>query len=101
MKTVSRRDRAGIPLSLAFSRATALLALLVVSIGLVACDGSAEPNDGSSASLVVGFSQIGAESDWRRANTQSIRDEAHRFAQHYHHMLRSRSLFEDGSGRAD
>tara|TARA_Y100001933_G_scaffold257765_1_gene304690 strand:+ start:29 stop:1048 length:1020 start_codon:yes stop_codon:yes gene_type:complete len=76
MKTVSRRDRAGIPLSLAFSRATALLALLVVSIGLVACDGSAEPNDGSSASLVVGFSQIGAESDWRRANTQSIRDEA-------------------------
>ena len=32
---------------------------------------------------------------------QAIRDEAHRFAQHYHHMLRSRSLFEDGSGRAD
>lgn len=26
---------------------------------------------------------------------QSMRDEAHRFAQHYHHMLRSRKTFED------
>jgi len=26
---------------------------------------------------------------------QSVRDEAHRFAQHYHHLLRSKSLTED------
>ena len=28
---------------------------------------------------------------------QAIRDEAHRFAQHYHHLLRSKSLFDDRS----
>ena len=28
---------------------------------------------------------------------QAIRDEAHRFAQHYHHLLRSRSTLGDGS----
>jgi excinuclease ABC subunit C len=26
---------------------------------------------------------------------QSIRDEAHRFAQHYHHILRRKSMFDD------
>jgi excinuclease ABC subunit C len=26
---------------------------------------------------------------------QSVRDEAHRFAQHYHHMLRSKKAFGD------
>lgn len=30
----------------------------------------------SSGKFVIGFSQLGAESDWRRAETQSIRDEA-------------------------
>jgi excinuclease ABC subunit C len=27
-----------------------------------------------------------------------VRDEAHRFAQHYHHLLRGRRMFEDDSG---
>ncbi|HPP75370.1 MAG TPA: ABC transporter substrate-binding protein [Armatimonadota bacterium] len=31
---------------------------------------------GAKKDIVVGFSQIGAESDWRRAETKSIRDEA-------------------------
>ena len=30
---------------------------------------------------------------------QAIRDEAHRFAQHYHHLLRSKTLFDDSGGR--
>ena len=29
---------------------------------------------------------------------QCVRDEAHRFAQHYHHLLRSKKTFGDGSG---
>ena len=57
---------------------------------LFGCDGgSSSNNSGDSASgggdqaaapakkkLVVGFSQIGAESDWRKANTESIQSEA-------------------------
>ena len=30
---------------------------------------------------------------------QAIRDEAHRFAQHYHHLLRSKSLFDEKGDR--
>ncbi len=30
---------------------------------------------------------------------QAIRDEAHRFAQHYHHVLRSKTMFDDSGGR--
>ncbi|QOX65430.1 ABC transporter substrate-binding protein [Anoxybacterium hadale] len=56
-----------------------LLAVLLV-ISLAACGGSsggdatAPPADDSSALIVVGFSQVGAESDWRTANTQSMKD---------------------------
>ncbi len=32
--------------------------------------------DGGGDKLVVGFSQVGAESDWRKANTESIQSEA-------------------------
>ena len=28
---------------------------------------------------------------------QYVRDEAHRFAQHYHHMLRNKSSFDESS----
>lgn len=38
-------------------------------------DGSSGEASGNNA-LVVGFSQIGAESDWRKANTESIQAEA-------------------------
>jgi simple sugar transport system substrate-binding protein len=40
-----------------------------------ATSGTASTND-SGKKLVVGFSQIGAESGWRTANTKSIQDEA-------------------------
>ena len=30
---------------------------------------------------------------------QYIRDEAHRFAQHYHHMLRHKTTFDDNQGK--
>lgn len=37
---------------------------------------SKAPSDKPAPKLRVGFSQIGAESDWRRANTESIKSEA-------------------------
>lgn len=65
------------------SRTAAIAAMLAGAVLLAACSGgSNEPNASGAGApnaehkLVVGFSQIGAESDWRRANTQSIRDEA-------------------------
>lgn len=62
--------------------------LLVVLPLLVSCDGapgapksSAVPADGQKKTyqnLVVGFAQIGAESEWRTANTRSIQETAKR-----------------------
>ncbi|MGJ9383685.1 ABC transporter substrate-binding protein [Salipaludibacillus sp. CF4.18] len=37
-------------------------------------EGSATEEEVSSEKLVIGFSQVGAESEWRTANTQSIQD---------------------------
>lgn len=56
----------------------ALLAVATLSMGLVACGGSKETNkeaqdSGSGKEIVVGFSQVGAESDWRTANTESMK----------------------------
>jgi simple sugar transport system substrate-binding protein len=56
--------------------AVAVTALLIlVSTG---CDGgtTSEKPNGHGRALVVGFSQVGAESAWRTANTKSIKDEA-------------------------
>src|SRR6478752_1019643 len=54
---------------------------LVVSIVLGCCAllGGCQKNEGSAAAsheVVLGFSQIGAESEWRTANTNSIRSAA-------------------------
>lgn len=59
-------------------RAGVVCAALAGAAALTGCGGESttETADTGSKALVVGFSQIGAESDWRRANTQSIRDEA-------------------------
>ena len=64
-------------------RSLALLPL--VALLIAGCSSSSTSTEGGTGSpgpeptdkkLVVGFSQIGAESAWRTANTQSIQDEA-------------------------
>ncbi len=52
--------------------------LLVLCMGLTACskDPGTKEGGGGGAPFRVGFAQIGAESDWRRANTESIQAEA-------------------------
>jgi len=55
-----------------------VLAALTLSF-VAACDKKAASTSKASAptkALRVGFSQIGAESDWRKANTESIKSEA-------------------------
>ena len=56
------------------------LRLVGVATGLVAlvtgCGSKPSADRGKPAGLVVGFSQVGAESGWRTANTKSIKDEA-------------------------
>ncbi|GAA3223496.1 ABC transporter substrate-binding protein [Pseudonocardia petroleophila] len=65
-----------------FSRRTALrrsAAVLLLAASLAAC-GSAPSEGGAAAggddTITLGFSQVGAESGWRTANTQSIQDSA-------------------------
>ncbi len=49
----------------------------LLSLALVFCScGKKEPEAGGAKKLMVGFSQIGAESAWRSAETESIRSEA-------------------------
>lgn len=51
-------------------------ALLTISILSTACGGEKEPGNDAAPTIVVGFSQVGAESGWRTANTKSIKEEA-------------------------
>jgi galactofuranose transport system substrate-binding protein len=65
-------------------RSLAPVAFAVIGAGLLAGCGpkeatATERSDDAAPGgkkIVVGFSQIGAESDWRRANTKSIQEEA-------------------------
>ena len=52
-----------------------IAAWIVVSV-MVLPGCSKSSDEGKDKPLVVGFSQIGAESDWRKANTESIKAEA-------------------------
>lgn len=66
--------------SLTLSR-TLLFATLAVSCSLLAScgkksEGEKSGESGGKKKIVVGFSQIGAESGWRTANTDSIKSEA-------------------------
>lgn len=61
-------------------RFIALFTVATLSMGLVACGGSntaskdtSNKDGGNSSEIVVGFSQVGAESDWRTANTESMK----------------------------
>jgi galactofuranose transport system substrate-binding protein len=66
------------PVSLAMKRNLVLFlaAAIGAAFSLPAC--SRSDARGSAGGLVVGFSQIGAESAWRTANTESIKSEAAR-----------------------
>ncbi len=55
-----------------FSRCVFAVTAAAVSLGLLAACGSSKKDD----RIVLGFSQIGAESEWRTANTESIKSAA-------------------------
>ena len=54
----------------------------------------ATPEDTQTDRIVVGFSQLGAESDWRSANTESMKST---FTKEAGYDL----IFEDGSGPSE
>jgi ABC-type sugar transport system substrate-binding protein len=56
-----------------FIRQKLALGLVVL---LAACSGGADKPAGGDKPIVLGFSQIGAESEWRTANTRSIQEAA-------------------------
>ena len=56
----------------------ALFLTLLLALGLTGCAGKQEPAR-ENASLVVGFSQLGAESSWRIANTASMEEAAREY----------------------
>lgn len=59
-------------------RLVSILALTLLCVGFVSCRAEKSKSEASSKErqLIVGFSQIGAESAWRKCNTRSIRDAA-------------------------
>ncbi len=53
----------------------------VAALGLAACGGSGDGGGGGGGgggddTITMGFAQVGAESGWRTANTQSIQESA-------------------------
>jgi simple sugar transport system substrate-binding protein len=55
----------------------ALASAAMIVTMLAACSGGADkPNGDGAKPIVLGFSQIGAESEWRTANTKSVQDSA-------------------------
>ena len=73
-------------------------AVLTLAAALASCDqsggGSGDILGNREGFIVVGFSQVGAESDWRRANTKSMRDT---FVEEKGYKL----IFEDAQGKLD
>jgi len=58
------------------ARIPALMAGLFMAV-LAGCSGGARDTDGAQAAgapITVGFSQVGAESEWRTANTRSVKE---------------------------
>jgi len=52
-----------------------LLAAVIAVAGLAGCS-KKEPGGGDDGKITLGFSQVGAESGWRTANTKSIQESA-------------------------
>ncbi|GGV48641.1 LacI family transcriptional regulator [Kitasatospora herbaricolor] len=63
-----------------FKRAAAALAAGAMAVVLSACSSGGAAADGAagggSDKITIGFSQVGAESGWRTANTKSVQDAA-------------------------
>ncbi|WP_405015935.1 ABC transporter substrate-binding protein [Kitasatospora sp. NBC_00070] len=61
-------------------RAAVALVATAMAVALTACGSGGGSKDaaggGGSGKLTVGFSQVGAESNWRTANTKSVQDAA-------------------------
>lgn len=53
-------------------RLIAVLSLILLIVSIAAC-GETKPATGDEELIVVGFSQVGAESEWRVANTENMR----------------------------
>ena len=57
---------------------TLILILCVLALTMAACAqkniAPSEPSENTDGLIVVGFAQVGAESDWRLANTKSMRE---------------------------
>jgi galactofuranose transport system substrate-binding protein len=69
-----------------FRKSAALLATAVTIVGLSACGSDSDSPSGDSASsstgikgAVIGFAQVGSESGWRSANTDSIKAAAAKY----------------------
>jgi ABC-type sugar transport system substrate-binding protein len=60
-------------------RSVAVIAAALLATGVAACANSDKGSDNAGSSdkkIVLGFSQVGAESGWRTANTKSIQESA-------------------------
>src|SRR4051812_29294717 len=49
---------------------------ILFAVALNGCQSKGTDNESKDKKIVLGFSQVGAESEWRTANTQSIKDAA-------------------------
>ena len=74
--------------------AAGLLATMMIGTMLTGCGGGNKKDSGSSkketSEINIGFSQVGAESDWRVANTKSMKSEL-RTDLNYHLQMLSRN----------
>lgn len=73
-------------------RIAAMAAMVLLGIGLLACGRAEEKQkeaENTEQLITVGFSQLGAESDWRSANTKSMKEA---FSEENGYNL----IFEDG-----
>ncbi|GAA3226541.1 ABC transporter substrate-binding protein [Nonomuraea helvata] len=59
-----------------FKRISALVLAGLTAMTVTSCGGSGGGSGGGGGSITMGFSQVGAESGWRTANTKSVQDSA-------------------------